>query len=137
MEIVQDIIRGNLESVEHDNRIGVRNIVAIAIGNKSQFRRISNPNSAVAYGDSGKIPPFVPKHFSPIKPTVVIRVFQNQNAITGSVLFPHRVRVILNNPQPSPIIEIKRDRSPEIRLTGEERHSKTVRHGNAFQRFSR
>lgn len=49
----------------------------------------------------------------------------------------HRVRIVFDHPEPSPIVEIKRDRSPQVGLTSEERDLESSRSPNAVERLLR
>ena len=133
VKIIQYIIRRCLKTIEHHNGWSVGNIVAVGIGDKRQFRGIGQPYTAVSYCNPAQITSAAPKHFPPIKSTVVVDIFENQNAIRSSILPPLGVRIILDNPQPAAIVKVKGDRAAQIGFTSEQGYLETVWNDNAFE----
>src|SRR5438045_783280 len=62
LEPIDDIVPHGrrVEAVEHDNRLAVRDVVAIGIGNEQQVGGAQRPDPAEADFDAGQFLPFVP-----------------------------------------------------------------------------
>ena len=135
VKIIEDVVGGNFKSVEHHDRLRVGNIVPVPVGNKGELGRVGNPNSAVPDRDAGQITSLVPKDGSSIKLSVVVCIFEYQDAIGGIILVPLGVGIVFYDPEAPAIVKIKGDGTTQIRFPGKERHVKTVRDRDPLERL--
>ncbi|GIS63183.1 MAG: hypothetical protein CM1200mP2_54080 [Planctomycetaceae bacterium] len=114
-------------------------------GTSSPSRSGMNESSGVLPIHTPPWPTAMPVRYRPlsqktlllVEPPVVIRVFEDQDSIGHSVFLPDRVRIVLDDPDSTTIVKVERDRAPQIRFAGEQRHMKPVGHGDASQRLLR
>ena len=133
MKIVEHVVGRNLKAIQHHLRGGIRLIVSVAIRDERKFRRVGDPHSAVPHGQSGQVSSLVVEDLSFVELSVVVRVFENNDAICAVTFFPLRVRIVFHHPQSPAIIEVECNRSPDVRFARKQRHGKTVRHSHACQ----
>src|SRR5260370_36144035 len=96
------------------------------------MRRGTNPDAAEADLQACYIGKFVTKDLARIKSTVAVAILEDEAAIApfGAFRQPVRIRQALRDPKPAPVVERERDRLHQIRLTGEQGHLETGRHGH-------
>ncbi len=123
------IIGGRGEAIEHHNWGAIRLVVSITIRDEDQLRRGHQPDAATANCDAGQHLHVVGKDRPFVEPAIVIRVFQNQHAITqAQVKFEIAigVSVVLGNPQPAARIPGHGNRILDIRFCGKHIHLEAV-----------
>src|SRR4030095_1247297 len=98
-------------AVEEYFRWPVRDIVVVAIGNKQQFRRRADPNTAVTNFQTGNQIQSFGEHFAGLKSPVAVAILQNNDFVESlSGRAPGRVAECLCHPDATALVERKCDR---------------------------
>jgi hypothetical protein len=129
-ERVMAVVRGG-KTVEQYLRFAVGHIIAVAISDEKELRRAEQKHTTETRLDTGELLRLVEKNFASIEVTIVVLVFQNQNAVAQLQVEESSrfgVGVILRNPQPAARVECHRDGLAHIRLAGESRDRKSRWH---------
>ena len=98
-DIVMNLVL--IPSVEHHFGLTIGNVVTVAIRNEKQFWRGQHPRTAKAQGHTRRLLSFVPKNGSLVEMAVVVRVFQDDNAIAQIIIearFIVSVGLVLHHP---------------------------------------
>ena len=130
------VLAGHVPAIQQHLGRPIGHVVAIAVGNEQQIRQRADPNAAEAQRQAGEVHPLVKEHLLAVEPAIVIGVFQDRNSIRR-LRRPLGIRKALRHPQPPPIIERDRNRLHNIRLSGEQRHTKALRQLHVLGSFLR
>ena len=122
------------ESIKQHHRFTVWLIVAVAIRNKIERGWGHDPDPSKTNFNSGDVVQFVIEDRAFVELPIAINVFKNQDAIAG-LRAMIRIVIRLRHPKPSPIVQTKSNRLLTVRLTGEKRHLKPLRHHHRSSRF--
>ena len=121
-----------IPAVELDNRLTVGPVIAVAIRDEEQVGRRADPDAAEAELDPGEVGPLVEKDRPPIEPAVVVGVFKDQDAVLAlRSSEPDRIGIILDHPEPSPVIDGHGDRLDDVGFGGKKADRETLGHGDA------
>ena len=105
--------------IEQDFRLGVRLVVAVAVGDEHQVRRGPDPDAAEADLQSTDEVQSLDEHLTIVKLVVSVGVLENDNAVAPPALrLAARVAVRLGHPHPTAMIEREGDRLHHVRLGG-------------------
>ena len=123
-------------AVELDDGLAVGPVIAIAVGNEEQVWRGTHPHAAEAKLDPGEIGSVVVKDCPAIEPAVVIGVFKDQDPVLAPrASQPDRVRIVLDDPEPSFRIDGHGDRLNDVGLGGEQGERETLGQRDPLDRF--
>ena len=117
-------------AVEHDLRLAVGDVVAVAVGKEQQPGRTEGPHAAEADLDAGQLLSLVPKDRLPVGPAVMVGVFQDHDPVVLRQVEIHLrvgVGVILRHPEAAAGIGRHSDRLAKHGLRREERDMKARR----------
>jgi hypothetical protein len=70
-----------IESIEHDDRRTVGNVIPVSVGKEKKIWQADSPNPSVAHFNAGQFASIVPKDSSLIVFSIAILIFKNDNAI--------------------------------------------------------
>ena len=108
-------------AVELDDRRAVGAIVAVAVGDEEQVRRRADPDAAEAQLDAGEVGPLVVEDRPAVEPAVAVGVLEDQDAVLAvRTAQPDRIGVILDDPEPSLVVDGHGDRLDDVGLGGEQ-----------------
>ena len=116
-------------AVELDDRRAVGPVVAVAVGDEDQVGRGADPDPAEPQRDAGVVGPSVGKDGPAIEAAVAVGVLEDQDAIPAArPAQPDRVRVVLDHPEPPPVVDGHGDRLDDVGLGGGESDPEPGRH---------
>ena len=107
------------KAVEEQDGLAVWLIVIVPIGDEIEVGRGHDPYAAEANFDSGDIVKLVVEDGSFVEPTVMIRVFKDEDAVV-SLVGVIWIAVGLGDPKATAIIDTEPDGLFDVRFSGEE-----------------
>ena len=107
-----------IESVEHDDRRSIRNIIPVSVGKEKKMRQADGPNPSVANFDAGQFPRIVPKDSSLIVLSIAILIFKDDDSVSlisvEATCSTTRPTIVLCYPKAAPFIGGNRDRILDV-----------------------
>ena len=124
-------------AVEKNFGFGVRNIVAIGVGDEDKIRRGSEVNTTVSDCDTGSEGDFIVEEFFGVEDSVAIGILENLDAAELLVLVRASVDVVIvfHDPNAPPGVKGKGDGFADVRFGGVDRNVKSLRDGHLGDRF--
>ena len=115
------------KAVEQHHRLPIRHAIVVGIRDEIKIRNRHYPRPAKPDLNPAHVFQFVVKHDALIVPPIPIRILQDNNPVPLPSLLV-RIIIRLRDPQPSPVINAKPNRLPNIRLPGKKCHLEPLRH---------
>ena len=138
-ETVQQLVPVFQAETREQNLARVGTVVVVGVLEKQQIRGLTDIDAAVTDQNSGGQVQAVGKHGDLVRTAIVVRVFQNLDAIPTLLAggCAERIFVKLDDPEPPAFVPGHRHRIDHIRLGGKEADLETVGHNKFLLRFGR